>query len=276
MKVIANAKINVYLKVLGKNQNGYHDLDSLMVPITLCDYIEILESDNDEIVGMDIPMESNLIYKALELVRKTYNVNKKIKVIIEKNIPSFAGLGGGSSDAAAMIKALNELWDLKLTNLDMHRLAEKLGSDVPFFIYNKPAIISGRGEKLKIVDIPNIQGILIFSNYKFSTKEVFQNMQEYSKPYIEGQVVKKGTIIDNFYEYVVNDMESGISIYKESAEVFKQKEELQKMGAICASMSGSGSSVFGLFLDKDQEKMNKAYEVLSEKYNKIWKFFAIK
>ena len=192
MRVEANAKINIYLKVLGKNANGYHDLDSLMVPIDLCDILCIEESKKDEIVGMDIPMESNLIYKALDLVRKTYNIKKKVRVTIEKNIPSFAGLGGGSSDAAVTIKALNQLWNLELNEEEMCKLAEKIGSDVPFFIYNKPAMISGRGENVDLVDIPEIKGILIFSDNKFSTKEVFANIKKYSLPYNKNEILNNG------------------------------------------------------------------------------------
>ena len=274
MRVEANAKINVYLKVLGKNENGYHNLDSLMIPINLSDLLYIKESNIDEIIGMDIPLENNLIYKAIELVRKTYNIEKKVSVMIEKNIPSFAGLGGGSSDAAAIIKALNGMWSLKLSEKEMCDLAEQLGSDVPFFIYNKPAIISGRGEKIEIVDVPNIKGILIFSDNKFSTKEVFANMKKYSKPYQKKEILKKGKVTEDIYKYVVNDMENGIDIYPGSIEIFKQKEELIDLGAECASMSGSGSSVFGLFI-KD-ENLEKAYNILSKKYNKIWKISVIK
>ena len=227
-------------------------------------YIE--ESEHDEIIGMDIPMESNLIYKAVLLVREKYNIKKNVKIEIEKNIPSFAGLGGGSSDAAFTIKALNELWDLNMQVKEMCQIAEQLGSDVPFFIYNKPAIISGRGEKIKIVSIPELKGILIFDDYKFSTKEVFMNMKEYSLPYEEVTLNSE----NDLYKYVTNDMEKGISIYKESEYVFNQKKELIQFGARCASMSGSGSSVFGLF--DDEKKLNKAYIELKDKYNKIWKF----
>lgn len=274
MRIKANAKINVYLKVLGKNENGYHDLDSLMVPINLFDVMDVKESEKDEIIGMDIPLESNLIYKAIKLIRDTYGIKKKIRVEIEKNIPSFAGLGGGSSDAAAIIKALNKMWKLKLSDQEMCLFAEKLGSDVPFFIHNKPAIISGRGEKIQIVDIHDIKGILIFSDNKFSTKEVFNNMKEYTAPYEEGLIINNGKVVRQIYQYVVNDMEKGIDIYQESAEIFKQKRQLIEYGANCASMSGSGSSVFGLF--DDNKKLNKAFNELKKEYKKIWKFNVIK
>ena len=274
MIVEANAKINVYLKVLGKKDNGYHDLDSLMVPIDLSDILYIEESNYDEILGMDIPLESNLIYKAIKLVRETYGIEKHISVTIEKNIPSFAGLGGGSSDAAAMIKALNQMWRLNLSSKDMCQLAEKLGSDVPFFIYNKPAIIGGRGEKIKIVDIHDIKGLLICSDNRFSTKEVFNNMKEYTKPYEECEIIKNGKVIKNINQYVVNDMEKGIGIYEESKQIFKQKKQLIELGASCASMSGSGSSVFGLFDDDDT--LEYAYNVLSGEYENLWKINVIK
>lgn len=273
MKIIANAKINVYLKVLGKNKSGYHDLDSLMVPIDLCDFLEVEESDADKIIGMDIPLESNLIYKAIQKVRNKFKVDRKIKVVIEKNIPSFAGLGGGSSDAAAMIKALNNLWDLKMKPEEMIDLASEIGSDVPFFINNKPAIISGRGEKMKLVDVDEIQGILIFDGLKFSTKDVFANMKEYSKKYEMAFEERNGTKkINDYYSLVVNDMEKGISIYEESYMIEKQKQLLLESGAKVASMSGSGSSVFGLFEKNEDKKMKRAYNELKNQFQKVWIF----
>lgn len=274
MMIKANAKINIYLKVLGKNENGYHDLDSLMVPINLCDILYIEESYEDKIIGMDIPMESNLIYKAIELIRKTYNIKKKVSVKIEKNIPSFAGLGGGSSDAAAVIKVLNEMWNLALNKEEMCLLAEKIGSDVPFFIYNKPAIISGRGEKIRNVDVPDIKGILIYSGEKFSTKDVFNNMKVYSQPYSDNDILKNGKVVENIYDFVTNDMELGINIYEGYLNILEQKQELMESGARSAAMSGSGSSVFGLF--ENQKTLEKAYDVLSKKYNEIWKINVIK
>lgn len=270
MKVKANAKINLYLKVLGKNETGYHDLDSLMVPIDLYDYIEIENGDSDEIIGMDIPMKSNLIYKAVELLRNKYNISKSIKIKIEKNIPSFAGLGGGSSDAAATLKALNELWELNITTEELLNLASEIGSDVPFFIINKPAIIGGRGEKITPVEIKSCSGVLIFDNYKFSTKDVFANMKKYSEPYQNIVTIKDGkNVIEDYYSLVTNDMEEGITIYKESTEITKQKDLLLGCGAINASMSGSGSSVFGLF---ESDKIDSAYSLIKDKYKNVWKF----
>jgi len=271
MKFTANAKINVYLKVLGENKNGFHDLDSLMVPIDLCDYIEMLESDKDEIEGMDIPLESNLIYKAIEKIRCKYNIKKKIKVIIEKNIPSFAGLGGGSSDAAAIIKALNEMWNLKMTTGEMEEVGAELGSDVPFFIKNKPAIIKGRGEKITEVMLPVMQGILIFDGLKFSTKEVFANMKEYSKEY-ENIVDGDGNKIKDYFSLVTNDLEKGIWIYEDAYRIEKQKKELLELGAKAASMSGSGSSVFGLFDVHESEIVKKSFEQIKNKYQSVWIF----
>lgn len=273
MRVYANAKINLYLKVLGKNESGYHDLDSLMAPIDLYDVIDIEDSDVDEIIGMDIPMEDNLIYKAVQKVRDEFCLNKKIKIIIKKNIPSFAGLGGGSSDAAFVIKALNEMWNLQMTTEKMLIIANEVGSDVPFFIINKPALISGRGDKVNEVLIDEFQGLLIFDDLKFSTKKVFENMKEYSECYSE-DIIKK-YIKDNYYSLVCNDLEKGVLVYSESEQIFKQKQLLLDYGAKCASMSGSGSSVFGLFDLKNDALLNKAYDELKPMFKNVWKIKAI-
>ncbi len=269
MRRYANAKINIYLKVLRKNENGYHDLDSLMVPINLYDCLDVIESDIDEIIGMDIPLETNLIYKAIELIRKEFSIGRKVKVVIEKNIPSFAGLGGGSSDAACVIKCLNEMWKLNMSLEKMADIGSKLGSDVPFFIYNKPAIIKGRGEKITLVEVEPIQGVLIFDGLKFSTKEVFNNMKNYSEEYED--IIQVGKI-KNYFDLVINDMEQGINIYKESDMIFEQKKILLENGAKRASMSGSGSSVFGLFEEARYDIIEKAYNNIKNKYQCVWKF----
>ena len=136
MKVKSNAKLNLNLKVVGKIGN-LHELESIMVPIDLYDYIEIKESEEDRIFGMDIPIETNLMYKALCKIRSLYNIDKHIEITINKNIPIFSGMGGGSGNAAAVILALSQIWKLNMTIEEMVRIGKEIGSDVPFFIINK-------------------------------------------------------------------------------------------------------------------------------------------
>lgn len=278
MKIKCNAKINVFLNVVGKkevaNRGVLHEIESLIVPINIYDNIEIYENDIDEIIGMDIPMETNLMYKALCKVRNLFNIEKKVKIIIEKNIPVFAGLGGGSSNAAAVIKALNVIWNLKMSVQEMISIGKEIGSDIPFFIINKASFVYGIGEKVEFVDnYEKIKGILIFDNDKSSTKEVYEKVDEFpfsmSKMYnlkLEGYKSKNET---NDYSLYNNDLEKGLSL-KMYSKIQDIKNKLIEYGAIYSAMSGSGGSVFGIFVNEN--KMKESYEKIKQKYKYVYMF----
>ena len=278
MKIKCNAKINVFLNVVGKkevaNRGTLHEIESLIVPINIYDNIEIYENDIDEIIGMDIPMETNLMYKALCKVRNLFNIEKKVKIIIEKNIPVFAGLGGGSSNAAAVIKALNVMWNLKMGTQEMISIGKEIGSDIPFFIINKPSFVYGIGEKVEFVDnYEKIKGILIFDNDKSSTKEVYEKVNEFpfsmSKMYnlkLEGYNSKNET---NDYSLYNNDLEKGLSL-KMYSKIQDIKNKLIEYGAIYSAMSGSGGSVFGIFVNENE--MKESYEKIKQKYKYVYMF----
>lgn len=278
MKIKSNAKINVFLNVVGKkeviNRGVLHEIESLIVPINIYDNIEIYENDIDEIIGMDIPIETNLMYKALCKVRNLFNIEKKVKIIIEKNIPIFAGLGGGSSNAAAVIKALNVIWNLNMSEQEMISIGKEIGSDIPFFIINKPSFVYGIGEKVELIDnYEKIKGILIFDNDKSSTKEVYDRVDEFpfslSKLYnlkLEGCKSKNETYDYSLYN---NDLEKGLNL-KMYSKIQSIKNELIESGAIYSAMSGSGGSVFGIF--KEENEIKECYEKVKQKYKYVYVF----
>lgn len=234
MKVRNNAKINLNLKITGF-KDGYHMLDSIFVPISIYDDIEIIESNFDEITGMNINKEDNIIFKAINLIRSRYNINKHFKVIINKKIPIQAGLGGGSSNAAAILKALNEMLELKINEKTMISLALELGSDVPFFIYNKPARVKGRGEQITIIkDFNKIYGVLVFDDLFFSTKEVYSTYDRIEKK-----------------DDLNNDLENAARIMPGGKRIIEIESVLKENGAYQASLTGSGGAIFGLFETKE-------------------------
>jgi len=157
IKEIAYAKVNLGLEVLRKREDGYHDLAMVMSGISLFDELvfEIIE-DNEVIIDCKemehIPLKNNLIYKAAFYLKDKFNINKGVKVIVKKQIPEQAGLGGGSADAAATLRGLNRLFNLNLSLDELAKYAIEIGSDVPFCIYNKLAIVTGRGENIKFLN----------------------------------------------------------------------------------------------------------------------------
>ena len=144
----AYAKMNLALKVIGKRQDGYHDLEMVMASVDLFDELSFQESDETNVIMNNdgCKLEDNLIYKAILLIKKKFSINKDVLVTVNKNIPVGGGLGGGSSDAAATIRGLNNLWDLHLKYQDMYDIAVRLGSDVPFCLTGEVAFVKGRGE----------------------------------------------------------------------------------------------------------------------------------
>lgn len=182
-KVFSNAKINIGLNVFEKNEDGYHDIDSIMVPVTLADEMEIEiynESGNLDIECSEkkIPTdERNILYKAYKVFFENIETKElKIKVLLKKNIPSEAGLGGGSSNAAFFLKVLNEYSGNIYSLEELEKISMRIGSDVPFFIKNKTARVSGKGEKIREVENNLEDGlILIKPEFGVSTKEAYNN-----------------------------------------------------------------------------------------------------
>jgi 4-diphosphocytidyl-2-C-methyl-D-erythritol kinase len=266
----APAKINWFLNILGKRSDGYHEIQSLMQKVTLYDQLTFDLSDNLILeTGAPIPSEQNLIYKAAMLLKNRYGIDRGAVIYLEKKIPMGAGLGGGSSDAAAALLGLNKLWSLGLSTEELCRAAEELGSDVPFFLYGPLSYAYGRGEKLEPLSAQKpLSIVLVKPLFDVSTAWVYKNFAMLTKK--DGKVNNIRHFIRNIERaelsgitgHISNDLESvTINSYPVIAEI---KERLCYQGAVFALMSGSGSTVFGVF-----ESLKRAEEA-STSFDEFW------
>ncbi len=257
MRSKAPAKINLLLRVLRKRPDGYHDLASVMQQISIYDELEYTmqqEGITLHCPGTDLPTnEQNLIYRAAQTLFNHTGYRNGIEIVLNKSIPSAAGLGGGSSDAATTLMTLNDLCSLGLSKTELIKLGAKLGADVPFFIFGRSAFATGIGDKLQTLpDLPQINMVLINPTFPLSTKTVYENLNlaltkkknNYSIPrfYALGDVVRE----------LHNDLEA-VSL-KMHPELNDLKQMLMKEGALGALMSGSGPTLFGIFADEKSAK----------------------
>jgi len=253
------AKINLGLEVLEKRPDNYHELSMIMTTIDLYDelYFADIES-NICIIDYDKPnnlnIENDLIYKAYLLLKKKYHIDKGLKVKVVKRIPEQAGLGGGSADAAATLRALNQLWELHLSLDDLAQLGFQIGSDIPFCIYNKTAKVSGRGEVVEFIEeCPYINLVLVFPDFKSSTADIFSSFRIH---FLNKGKIKllEQAIIDNeiqkISETIFNDLEHA----KHYSEINSIKDALIYSGALGSAMTGSGSTVYGICYSKKHAK----------------------
>ncbi len=262
----APAKINWSIYVLNKRNDGYHNILSLMQCIGLYDEISFDHADGIEIeTDMDIPAGQNLVYKAARMLQSYAGSKKGAKIILKKNIPSGAGLGGGSSDAAFALKGLNKLWGFGFSDNELKSIGSRLGSDVPFFFECPIALAEGRGEMLTSLNIDvSYYLLLIKPAVSISTAWAYKNMASGIGQNNDLQLTKIEDKINNIkfiYEAlrlgdtvaiktsIRNDFE-GV-IMKKYPEIMDLKDMLLGAGASAALMSGSGSVVYGVFLKKD-------------------------
>lgn len=248
MLAFPNAKINIGLHILRKREDGYHDIESCIYPIPWHDVLEIIPSDSFSFqqTGIIIPGNDsdNLCIKAYQLLKKDLNL-PSVSIHLHKVIPMGAGLGGGSSDAAFTIKLLNSIFELRLNSDSMKSYASKLGSDCPFFIDNIPAIASGRGTILEPVDIDLSDYYIgvIKPEIHISTREAYAHVTPKERDSMLSDLIDKP--IEKWGKEVKNDFES--SVFPKYPALLQIKQKIIDQGALYASMSGSGSSVFGLF-----------------------------
>ena len=272
MKIKSPAKINLCLHVTGKRPNGYHDIHSLMCGIALYDILTLDFQFNGITVTCLHPAvpedETNIAYRAAKCFLDVLNRPGGVGINIEKHIPVAAGLGGGSSNAAGVLSALNSHYGLPFSNQELASLALTLGADVPFFIYQKPALATGVGESLDFFKgIHSYPIVLIYPEIQVSTADVYNNLN-LGLTNCE-QKLKSFPLSEGFSptHHLCNDLETvTISWFPEIADI---KKALLDQGAIGSLMSGSGPSVFGIFSDSDQAK--RAYEALI--VNQSWSCF---
>ena len=258
IKLKAPAKVNVRLEITGKRPDGYHDIFSIFVPVELYDYLEIRTNNTGGIkfstVGISVPEDpTNLVYRAADsFFKKTSLRNRGIDIRLEKNIPVAAGLGGGSSDAASTLLALNKMNEFPLKKDELHEIALKLGADVPFFLDAVPSIVTGIGEILEpISNWPELWYLIITPQIEISTAWVYRNYKmeltsnEYD--YIRKTLKNDDVIISSILK---NDLEKVTSASFPIISALKRK--IMGAGAEGAIMSGSGPSVFGIFLSREK------------------------
>lgn len=271
MIIFPNAKINLGLRIVSKRNDGYHNLDTVFYPLPFYDILELVSTEktkgevyfstSGEKINGD--PSSNLCIKAYYLLKQSFPEIPSINLHLHKNIPMGAGLGGGSADGAFMIKLLNEKFQLNLDDEKIKNYALQLGSDCPFFIKNKPAHATGRGEVLNEIscDLFNKSFLLINPQIHVSTAEAF------SKITISENIPSCAEIInqplENWRSLLVNDFEKTVFLQYPSIEKIKTK--LYNDGAVYASMTGSGSTVFGIFDEPVLENkfIDTGYEVVS-------------
>lgn len=264
MLCFPNAKINIGLNIVEKRTDGFHNIETIFYPIPLTDGLEIMNSseENYQFSSSGIPIniedKDNIVCKTFELIRSKYNI-PSTAIHLHKNIPFGAGLGGGSADAAFMIKMLNKQYKLGILSNEMENLAGQLGSDCPFFINNKPVFAKGKGNIFSKIDstLTGYHILLVKANIHIGTPEAYSNVIP-SRPNKSLKELIQNPI-ENWKHLIFNDFEN--SIFPNHPELAKIKSELYEMGAIYASMSGSGSSIFGIFKEKPNklEKWSKHF-----------------
>ena len=249
MVVFPNCKINLGLHVTSKRSDGYHNIETLFFPIPLHDSLEIIPSPGAfEFKLYGIPLDDtskNLCVQAYDLVKKDFPSLPEVKMFLLKAIPTGAGLGGGSSDATFTLQLLNKTFDLSLSKEQLLIYATSLGSDCPFFLTNKPCIATGRGETLEEIDI-SLKGysiVLVHPGIHVSTAGAFSKLN----PVQAVNSIKELVMlpIDQWKNKLVNDFEP--TVFDLHPEIANVKSALYANGAVYASMSGSGSSVYGIF-----------------------------
>ena len=254
MILYPNAKINIGLNVVEKRADGYHNLETVFYPINLLDALEITTDEHQaDSVKLKVSGEAiagrpsdNLVMKACNLMRSMFPEKiERLSVHLHKHIPTGAGLGGGSSDAAFTIKALNEKFSLGMSVDQMEQLSAQLGADCPFFIKNQPVFAEGIGDIFTDIDIV-LKGktlVLVKPDISVSTADAYSLVS----PHKPQQSLRESLRlpVEEWKSHVVNDFESGV--FKKFPEIAAIKDRLYDLGALYASMSGSGSAVYGIF-----------------------------
>lgn len=249
MIVFPNAKINIGLNIVEKRPDGYHNIESIFYPVKeLYDVLEIVEANKLQFSssGITIPgsESDNLCLKAYQLIQSDYKISP-VHIHLHKVIPIGAGLGGGSSDAAFTLKALNQLFELNLTDDQLIGYARKLGSDCAFFIKNTPVYAFGKGDEFEaiVMDLTNYNIKIEYPNIHIGTAEAYAGVKPKPSSKSLKDLIKLP--IENWKNSIKNDFEA--SIFLNYLQIKVLKEKFYNEGAIYASMTGSGSAVFGIF-----------------------------
>ena len=257
--VEANAKINLTLDILGKRPDGFHEVAMVMQSIGLHDTLTMEKTDGEIALSINVPWlkadEKNLAWRAAELVRQEYGLTGGVRMELTKRIPIAAGLAGGSADAAAVLKGMNELYDLQMSEARLCELGAKLGSDIPFCLMGGTMLATGRGEVLtRLADMPETWVVLAKPRISVSTAWAYQNYDEQgAERHPDNEAIKKAIARGNrkaVAGLLCNVLES-VTIKKYDV-IADYKQMMLDKGAMASMMSGSGPTVFGLARNREQ------------------------
>ena len=260
--VLSPAKVNLFLKVTSKRPDGYHNLVSVVDIISIYDVMRLQEARDGEVVVRDdrglMPRgAANTVYRAIMLIKEHYGIAAGMVVDVEKHIPIGSGLGGGSGNAAAVMKELVRLWGLPDDASELAMIGRRIGPDVPLFLYGKPCVMRGVGERISPIDLPVIWYIVIYPNAVVNTGDVYKNLRivltrDENEVTFSGKFLRVGDVA----EILENDLEEAAFFL--CPQIKTIKERLRKAGALGSLMTGSGSAVFGVF--EDETDTRKALE----------------
>ena len=264
IKALSPAKINLFLEIIGRRRDGYHEIETIMQCVNLFDEITIKPAEKGITIKSNcncLPTDRrNTVYKAISLIKKKTGLKCGVAVTIKKNIPIGAGLGGGSSNAATTIVAMNRLFNLNLTHKGMDTIAKQIGSDVPFFLSGSTALCTGRGEKVQPLRFNRkMHYVLLYQNIFMSTKKVYKNVKKcltmqkadvniFSNLLLRGSWQEVGSALFNRLEC------PALALNK---KLKRAKTMMQKLGFLGVLMTGSGSGIYGLCKSK-KDAVNKA------------------
>ena len=281
------AKINLFLDVIGKRKDGYHDVITVFEKIDLCDKIQIAESNEGIKISSNVhelaTNEDNLVYRACSLLKKTYGISKGVKIHIEKRIPIAAGLGGGSSNAATVLKGLNRLWNINIIESKLSDLGKKIGADVPFFIFNHPfALGSGRGDEINPIESDlEMWHVIMSPPARVLTKEIYENSNlnlTGARPDVK--IIVRAIEKKDFGEikkHLYNALEPIVT--KKVTDISRAKDFVKDKGFDAIKVTGSGPTIFVLTIKrKEAEELKKklANSFDSDRSQDDWKIFVAK
>jgi 4-diphosphocytidyl-2-C-methyl-D-erythritol kinase len=266
LKILAPAKVNIGLRVIRKRSDTYHDIETVFYPIHLADELEISKCERHEFYSnIELKADANLCLRSLDFFCERTGMNAEVKIVLKKNIPIGSGLGGGSSDAAAVLLGLQELYGHPLSEIELHDIAVQLGADVPFFLKSVPAYATGKGEVIEPLDLPIESFILtVTPDVSVSTALAYSLVMPTGNKNksLRDLLLDLGDSYDAYRESVVNDFET--EVMKKFPVIGEIKSEMYKQGAEFALMSGSGSSVYGFF--KNETLAKNVAETLNQKF----------
>lgn len=266
MKILAPAKINIGLRVIRKRSDRYHDIQTVFYPINLSDELEIVKADKHEFFSnINLEDDANLCLRALDFFCERTGINAEVKMVLKKNIPIGAGLGGGSSDAAAVLLALQELYGKPLSEIELLDIGAQLGADVPFFFKKIPMYATGKGEVMEPVQYRvNAFILTVTPDLSVSTPLAYSLVTPSGEPArrLRDVLLDAGENLSVYKDSVVNDFE--LPVFEKFPVIAKIKSEMYSAGAEFSLMSGSGSSVYGFF--QSEEAAEKAMNVVGDKF----------